>query len=282
MKIKHILLSFVLVLSLKISVGQDLLKVGDNIYSYLQENPIKYNNPNNKMCHWIEGNIGLYSYTKGGQTNKPYILHTCGGKFLFGILQGANPDAHYIFDMDGDRVLDYRTDTFVLPSWVIEANSPNRSQENNLSSVMELMYESFNSNLGPSNPKMTEALLSLKSFYQDTTMTNRDLVGMLEFYIVNANRPDLAIYAISKFEMVYNDRFNKNHPLINLYKGETFMNLGQDDNALIEFKKVIKADENFIPALVYICQLEENVELSEENLKKIKVKYPDHWIVKNL
>ena len=282
MNIKHLLVSFAFILLVKVSVGQSLLKVGDNIYSYLRENPVKYNKPNNKMNNWAEGTIGFYSYTKGRESSTPYILHSCEGKFLIGVLQGTKPNAYYLIDLDGDGVLDYKTATFVMPTWVIEANSPTHSKENNLYPLIEVMYESFNSDLGPSNPKMIGALTTIMTFYKDTTLANRDLICMLDFYIKNVNKPEIAMYAISKLEVLYEERFSKTHPLLNLYKGETYMNLGENDLALIEFKKILETDKNFVPALVYLFQLEKKTELSEKNLKQLKTNYPDHWIVKNL
>lgn len=262
--------------------GQQYLKIGDNIYDYFFANPIKYNSANYKLSNWYEGNVKFYSYTQGDDTTKPHIINSCQGKFLFGVLQGGSPNSYYLFDTDGDKILDYKTDEFLLPPWVIEVNSPNKNSKNNIKPIMDLLYESFNSDLGPSNPKMIAAIQSFTQYEADTSMANRDLVYLLKFYIDNSGNADLALKTIERLKELYNQRFDAEHGLIFLFYGETYLDLGNKNEAKQIFEKILKIDSSYVPALVYDYKLETDKKSSKGKLKILKKEYPNHWLIKKL
>jgi hypothetical protein len=277
---KVLLLSILSISTCLIGFGQNQLKIGEDIYTYFSENPVKYNNPGIKASQWLEGTVGFYAYSREQSSNYPYIIHSCGGKFLFGILQGKEDSAYYIFDLNGDKLLDYKSEELLLPPWVIAINSPKKGTENNIDQILDKMYSSFNSNMGPTNSLMTESIIEIMSFYKDSSIINRDIVAFLEFYINSADKPELANYAITSLKNLYSERFGKIHPLLFLYSGETNLNLGNTENAEIEFENLLTIDPEFIPALFYSYRLEPDKSLAKKKLKDLKDKYPDHWMLK--
>ncbi len=78
--------------------------------------------------------------------------------------------------------------------------------------------------------------------------------------------PELANYAITSLKMnLYSERFGKIHPLLFLYSGETNLNLGDTENAGIEFENLLNIDPEFIPALFYSYRLEADKAINQRN-----------------
>jgi tetratricopeptide (TPR) repeat protein len=147
---------------------------------------------------------------------------------------------------------------------------------------MDLLYESFNSDLGPANPKMITAIQLMTQYEADTSMANRDLVYLLKFYIDNCGKLDLALKTIERLKELYNQRFASDHGLILLFQGETYLDLGNKNEARPIFEKILKIDTSFVPALVYDYKLETDKKALKGKLKILKKEYSDHWLVKKL
>lgn len=263
-------------------ISQDLLKIGDNLYSYFETYPPKYSSSPYTVNIWKESEIKIYSYTKENDGTKPYILYTDGGKFLIGILQGKSPNAYYLFDTDGDMKLDFKTENWFIPFWVIAVKSKTDSKSNTVPDLMTDMYDSFNSNEGIANPKYTHAFMKETEYYKDTTLVNRDLIYLLYLYSNNVSNTDIALNSISLLESKYFERFDKVNPLIYLFKAETFLNLNLPDEAKTYFEKLLFLDPNSIVGKFYELKLEKDSTKSLEKEEYLKTNFPNHWMVKKL
>jgi hypothetical protein len=279
---KVLLLILVINLYSQNLISQDLLKIGDNLYSYFKTHPPKYSSSPYTVNIWKESEIKFYSYTKENDGTKPYILYTDGGKFLIGVLQGKSPNACYLFDTDGDMKLDFKTDNWFIPFWVIAVKSKTDSESNTVPDLMTDMYDSFNSNEGIANPKYTSAFMKETEYYKDTTLVNRDLIYLLYLYSNNVSNTDIALNSISLLESKYFERFDKVNPLIYLFKAETFLNLNLPDEAKTYFEKLLFLDPNSIVGKFYELKLEKDSTKIFEKEKYLKTNFPNHWMVKKL
>lgn len=261
--------------------GADLLEEGDNLTEYLQKNPVKYQMELKPISSWPEGKTMAYAYDTKGDGTSPIII-VVDGTYPIGVMQGSSPNAYYLFDFDGDGNLDLKTEISVLPYWVVAKTSTKKTKKDNISKVLDVAYQGYQSDEGP----MLSTLMTIQTiegFKSDTNLENRDLIYLLYFYTnYNQKLPTQSLSAINLLGDELKSRFKKTHPLILLYKLETYINMDQDDNAREIVKELRNLDPTFIPGMVYEYQLETDKEKAKELLADLKKNYGNHWIVKKL
>lgn len=281
---KKILLPLIITIFVHTNIyPYDLLKIGDNVIKYIKKNPIKYKLLNQKISNWPEGVVTLLAYHTKVDGKSPIIVFAID-KYPIGVLQGSSPNAYYIFDIDGDGILDTKTDKGILPFWVVYDNSKNRSKKDNITSTFNLAYESFQSNEGPNiNQKLKESINKLYEFKENINAENRDLAYLFLFYqIYNQYFPEQSLNCINLLMKEYTSRYDKIHPILLLYKAETLINLKKEQDAKQIIAELRKVDPNFIPAKAYEYRLETDKEKAKILLKDLKEKHKNHWIVKQL
>ena len=280
---KSICIFVIIIASISSIFSYDLLKIGDNVSQYIIDNPIKVKFGQQSISDWPEGNITLLGYGKAGDGKSPIIIFS-NDEYLIGVLQGTSSNAYYLFDINGDNILDTKSSTPILPYWPVFLSSKNKTNTNNISPILELTYDSFQSDEGPmKNPKMQQSLKSLFAFKDDVNSENRDLAYLYYFYQANSGLyPEQSLICIELLTNEFEKRFGKIHPVLLLYTAETLINLGDDESAKTIISNLREIDPDFIPAKVYKYQLEKNKKNSKALLKELKENHPKHWIVKTL
>ncbi|HOM86563.1 MAG TPA: hypothetical protein PLH80_00130 [Spirochaetota bacterium] len=281
---KKILLPLIITVFIHTNIySYDLLKIGDNVTNYIKTNPVKYKLTNQKLSNWPEGVVTLLAYDTKVDGKSPIIVFALD-KYPIGVLQGTSPNAYYIFDIDGDGILDTKTDKGIVPFWVVYANSKNKSKNDNITSIFNLVYESFQSDEGPYiNQKFKESINKLYEFNKNINIENRDLAYLFLFYqLYNQYFPEQSLKCLDLLTKEYISRFNKIHPILLLYKAETLINLKQEQDAKKIIAELRKADPNFIPAKAYEYRLEVDKEKAKILLNNLKENHKNHWIVKQL
>lgn len=263
---------------------QGLLNIGDSLPDYMKKYLVKFKRPMPDISKWYEGtNLTILSYAKGYDPGLPVIL-VSNDRIPFGVLQGEKPNAHYLFDTDGDGKLDYKGDLPIVPIWLVAWNSTVKdSKDKAPEKFMNLLYETFQSDKGPKGGnKIQQALSTLQPYYLDTKRPNRDLMYDLDYYIKNTKNPPQAILAMKFMEKWYSERYNRVHPVILLYLLESNINAGNIDEARKQCERLLKAAPDFIPARFYQWQLQEDPRPGDPLAIELKRTHPNHWLVKEI
>ncbi|MBN2060126.1 MAG: hypothetical protein JW882_06880 [Deltaproteobacteria bacterium] len=261
----------------------DLLKENDNVSIYIKINPPEYKMKGLMISDWAEGNTTYYSYSPNIDGKSPVFVYA-NNNYLLGVIQGSPPNAYCLIDTDGDGILDLKSENIFLPYWIISDNSKKKTNNDNISFIMDLTYESFQSDDGPMvNPKINKSFDELLKFKDDVNLENRDLAYLLLFYqTYSQEMPSLCLKYIELLTKNYFVRFNKIHPILLLYKAETLMQLKNGEASIEVLNELRKIDPTFIPAKVYEYQFEPDPNKAKILLEKLKKDYPNHWIVKQL
>ena len=286
MMMKYFLKSVILLFSIfNILVAQSrLLNLGDTIYSYLANNPVKFKKPVENISSWVEGkNLTILTYQTGIDSTKPNFLSSKG--VAFGVLQGKNPNAYFLFDTDGDGTLDYRTNTALLPIWLVNYTSKiYDSSSMAVTNILDTFYNAFQSDSGlVLNHRTKPAFDILTQCAEDTLFPNRDLVYQLWYYIIMTTRdPSQALMAMKILEETYTQRFLTLHPLIKLYELESSIQLNKTNIAKIYLRELQNIDPDFIPGKYYAYILEADSAKKLTRLNELKMLYPNHWIINKI
>jgi hypothetical protein len=259
----------------------DMLKIGDNVVEYVQKNPVKIKLNNIKpISEWPEGRVIFYTYSqKAGES--PVIVFA-NFNYCIGVLQGKGTNSYYLFDLDGDNNLDTKTTFDVLPYWVVLADSTNRSKKDNITRIMDELYQAYQDDEGPAD-RLIGVNQMIAAFFPDNNIPNRDMAYLLYFYMkYNQALPEQSISALNMLTQAFQDRFNKIHPLILLYSLESHINMGDKKGARDILKELKKVDPEYIPGMVYDYQLEEDLMKAKTKYDELKKKYPNHWFVKQV
>jgi hypothetical protein len=259
----------------------DMLKLGDNAVEYVQKNSIKYKIEFKPFSEWPEGRITFYSYSKKIDGESPVIVFA-NYNYCIGVLQGKGTNSYYLFDLDGDNVLDTKTTFGVLPYWVILKDSTNRTRKDNVSRIMDELYQAYQDDDGPSD-RLVGIGQMISSFYPDVNIQNRDMAYLLDFYLkFNQVLPEQSMAALNMLMEACKDRFNKIPPVIILYNLESSINLGNKKQAAEALKQLLQVDPEYIPAMIYDYQLEKDFLKAKEKFQALKKNYANHWLVKQM
>lgn len=261
-----------------------LLQIGDTISTYMLRNPVKFQVPVDPISQWREGeHVLLLTYQRGEDSLKPAFLSTCG--IVFGVLQGTPPNAYYLFDTNGDGILDYRTTRALLPIWVVAACSKGiDTSAAQLNFVLNTIYDAFQSDSGLTvNARTKPAFTDLFAGRSDTLYPNRDLFYMLYCYITQLDEmPSQAMLAITSFDKIYLHRFGHSHPLIKLDELEGALALKDTSSARAYLSTLTKMAPNFIPGKYYSCILERDKITRIIEARELESRFPNHWLIKHL
>jgi hypothetical protein len=267
------------------SKGGGLLKIGDSVRAYLNQHPIKYSAKIQGTVNWREAGMLEYGmYIKGVDDTHPAIL-LWDKQIPIGVLQGKPPSSYFLFDTDGDGVLDYRSNELILPTYIVLSNSPIVDpSRNELKKLLDAHYEAFQSDAGPyENKEFRNALASAFNPYAaDNLKPNRDLFYLLSYYLGHAKEPKLALAAISELQSRFTRRYKEGHPVILLFLLESSINANDEEAASRYCGELLKLHPDFVPAVYYQCRLEKDPQKAAELANRLGMAHPDHWLVKIL
>lgn len=288
----HIKVKFLIILSTLVCAvifalpaqALDQLKIGDNFRQYLKDHPIKYKIQAPTKSDWPERNIFFGVFEKPRNPKNPAFLLS-QGKIPFGVMQGAEGQTYFLYDTDGDSILDFKTEKNLLPPWVIINTVKNKDKStNNLKEILDLMYETHKSKEGHADKtKIIKAGELILKEAKDPQRPNRDLIYLINYYLnVMQFSPKLAIKTMEILDRMYKERFGADHPLIVLYWMESHINADQRDEARQLNKRLRQMDPNFVPAIFYQYKLEDDPAIANKLKNKLLQDHKDHWIVRNI
>ena len=202
------------------------------------------------------------------------------------IAQSVDDKIEYLFDVDGDGILESKTTSMLVPAWTFrKSKNLNKSSTNNVKHYLDTLMKFFNGNENPyQTGTVRKTLDELQSLVANTKTPNRDvLFALFTYYRFIQYSSEADSIALAEFEKLYKERFSLDCPeIIFLHKIETCINQGNITKALSLIKQGSALFPNCIPIQVYSWQLEENKTLKEQKYKSLKQKYPNHWIVKQI
>ena len=257
---------------------QLLFKVGDNIIDYLNQNPTQYLTQGTLLMDSPDGQVDFLKYKANTiETDTKYLVQ---GSNVFGVMQNDNISTYFLYDINGDGILDCEHDFLFLPFWVLSESGYTKTVvDNNLLEYLDNGYKMFN---GKENPYSSGSMRKyLTDFASNTGIANynRDLFyAILEYYSF-AQYPELALMILFEFETRYKERFGSSHPVIILHIIESMINNGYRENAADFIKEYESKYFDFIPLKVYSWQLEKNPLIKQQKYEKLKQEHPEHWIV---
>jgi hypothetical protein len=258
---------------------QILFNVGDNVLDYLSKNPTNYLVPGQKLFDIPEGRIDFRKYKNiTVDEDTKFLTH---GLSLLGVMQNDKGVTIFLYDLNGDGILDNIHDNLIIPPWVL-SKSPytQKTNNNNLKDYLDKGLSMFN---GDDNPYATGLVNNyLAQFFQNIgpSYENRDLFYAFFLYYYLAAHPDIAYNIICQIEIDYKERFDSVHPIIILHKAETLINMQEYQLANELIKNLLEIEPDFIPAKVYSWQLEIIPAIRQYKYNNLKSNYPSHWIVK--
>lgn len=260
-----------------------ILQIGDSLNSFIKEYPPKSYQKIEDKSGWVEfGQMAYFFYKKEFDSRFPTFM-VWNKSVPFGVLQGEPPDAYFLYDTDGDSILDYKTTHFFFPFFLVEANSPNLDPKNlDIKKTLDVFYNTFQSNEGPYESEVFKNALKndFTPFLKDTNKPDRDLFFLLAQYTIHTNTPDLAIMIGKELRKRYYERYGAMHPVIVLYLLESCINKGDKDAARNYCQELRELAPDFIPALVYEADLSQDPTKAAEIRAQLKKDHPAHWIVK--
>ena len=258
---------------------QILFEVNDNIIDYINDNPPQYRVQGAFAINSPDGRVDFLKYR--AVTTEIDTKFLVQGSTVFGVMQSENNVTSFLYDINGDGIIDIIRDSFFLPFWVLtESQYTNISTNNNLLELFDNSLRMFNDDAGPSATGVN--ILSDFSSNMGISVNNRDLFyGMLQYYLF-ARDPDLALMIISELGKSYERRFGGMHPLIYLHIAESLINMNLNEYAIEYINELLLIQPDFVPAKVYSWQLEEDPAVKQRKYNELKRDHPNHWIVRQI
>jgi hypothetical protein len=278
MKITTIVLMFLFVTRIAIS-----LEIGDSIVEFLKEHPAEFSNEKFFLSleNWPDSaTLVIFSTHNIEDANLLLYLNFSFVPFAAEIVQ--TDGRFFLVDIDGDTILDYRSDRYLYPYWCIPQLFGS-DKDSRLNEILNLFFNTFQSNTGPvlENPLMREALALFNEICKDIRLPDRDIVHALMYYISHAtSNPRIAIANINWMNERYIERYNSTHPLFLLFYVEMFIRLDQLDRARSINDDLMNIAPEFIPAKVLDFRLETDPRKKKKKIKNLYKEYPEHWLVK--
>lgn len=287
---KKIIIVLFIVYSISFNViSENILSLGDNVNDFylLHETEFKKTEVLQLVNGWPDIIIFL-TYSNNEKSSFPPLI---GAQALglsgipFGTKIKNDDEEYYLISMNNNYILNLKADDIIIPYWILFPTEAKRDNNPAFIKMMNFYYETYNSNQGPIGYNITlkKGVEILNKAASTTTMSNRDLFLAFNFYIYcNQEYKESSLECIKKIDNEVIKRFKKRHLLPILYTLESLINLGDFEEAKLYLNLLLTLDPNYIPALVYDYNLEDDKEIAKLKLEKLKKKYPNHWIVKQL
>ncbi|MCL2242905.1 MAG: hypothetical protein FWC03_00365 [Treponema sp.] len=257
---------------------QIIFNINDNIISYLKQNPAQYLTHGAYLINSPDGRVDFLKYKPvTTDIDTKYLVQ---GSNLFGVMQYENDTTYFLYDINGDGILDVRHDSLFIPFSVLSVSSnTDLSEKNNLSEFLNNGLAILNGNENPySNGAFAKYIGNISSYFNNSAI-NRDLFyGMLEYYNFT-QYPALALMIISELGIRYEKRYGSIHELILLHIAESLINLNNYVHAIIFIDDILSINPDFIPAKVYSWQLETDEIIRQRKYYELKTNHRNHWIV---
>jgi hypothetical protein len=198
----------------------------------------------------------------------------------YGVFYHEAPDSYMILDINGDGLLDYKTDENYIPNWILFYTNIKRTSPIEFISDCNNIYKEFNQQEGPNSENMSTIMKNIVNKILDVNAYNRDLYYSLLHYTFT-KEPFLKYNIMLTLDRFMKDRFGDNtSPLLLLYMGEALLEFGKTDEALKTFIVLKSIDKNSIVSDYYIAYITDKINNTSQNIDKFKIDNPNFWALK--
>ncbi len=261
------------------------LALGDNIVTYSLQHPAKTKNYYEKLTNWKEGNvyIGLSdSFYHPGDI----ALFFAGGDVIAAFRNNKGEQPYFLLDMDGDSILDLRSDHLVLPYWVVKKRSRIEPADHLCDEILNTFYKTqLQADSFEENDDRTYAIDQTDRFPRDSTLNNRYIIYLLLSYnesIQHTQNNEISLAIINSLDKEFTHLYHSSSPLVLIFKIELLMSMDRDEEARKLLLQAIKLYPKSIPMLVDDCRLEPDEAKKKKKKDKLKREYPHHWMVQTI
>jgi hypothetical protein len=270
-----------------ICYGQ-VLKQGNNLKAEFCKiaNPHYFSAP--KFTSWTEGNKMLLIGGKPNLNDCDFVFIALQDTTLIGTFTTKAPNV-FMFDSDGNSILNSTSDLFLLPLWTVKRNAKIIASDKTILSVLDKLYEKT---LQANELVLDkETIKEYQQYQTDTGLANRHIALLFDNYqtlitetAAKGEKPpaDICIPLMKSLAGECLSLYNSIPVIVCINMGEALQSDGMINEAREYFKMSAQFYPNSIPLLVYNYQLELDPEKKKEQLAELKRKYPKHWMVKDL
>jgi hypothetical protein len=201
---------------------------------------------------------------------------------VYGVLDGSSSNASFLYDTDGDGVLDMRSSARWYPSWIFFNARMVRADPSSFVRDCQDIYGQLNSVEGPTQATMSQEQSRILDVLNDRIASNRDLYYSLLFYSVySAEEPQLCLGAMLSVGGYLSAIYKLELPLICLYAGESLIDLGKLDHARNMFERLKQIDTSSLIAEYYLARIGL---LNDNNwipMSRFRSAHPQFWALKD-
>jgi hypothetical protein len=250
--------------------------INDNIKTVLKNYPVIEFTKGPIISKFKEGN-NLYIY----KTNTDQIAALSIDDTFYGFLLTKGNKSYFVYDTNGDSILDYKSDLDILPYWLVSPNNIKISQNSNFTKSLDILYRALKSNEGMKN-KIVSGYNSIiiNNFTKD--YPDRNLIYELYLYhdLVNNGEFEMANNIIDNIIKIFNEQHVDVPIIIKQYKSESLLQLNKISEALVYIDSVLKLDGEFIPALINKWSYDKSLSRDDKiKITNIFNKNMNHWSI---
>lgn len=281
-------LLFLLLTTATVYSNAQTLKQGDNLRTEFNKisNPYYFKAPS--FTGWTEGANMLLIGDKPNPKECDFVFLALQDTTLIGVFKTKAPNV-FMFDTEGNSLLDKPSEYFLLPLWTVKKNSQVVSTDKTILSLLDKMYQKT---LQANDFELDEATMKEYQQYQsNTALANRHIALLFDNYqtIITQTAAkgeqapsDICIPLMKSLSGECLSLYNSIPVIVCIYMGEALQSAGMIDKAREHFKMSLQFYPNSIPLLVYNYRLEQDKTKQKQQLADLKKKYGKHWMVKDL
>lgn len=283
---KSIFLLLTVILTL--SSSEQTLKEGDNLKTEFKKinNLYFFKAPN--FTGFAEGRNMFLIGSKPNPNECDFLFIALNDTTLIGVYKASEP-VSFLFDTEGNSILNTTSDFFVLPLWTVKNKTQVSESDKKIISLLDNLYEKT---MQANDNELDEKTFNEYQAYQtNTTLANRHIALLFDTYqnIVAETAAkgkqapaEICIPVMKSLSEECLKLYNSIPAIVCIYMGEALQSAGMIDEARNHFKMSLQFYPNSIPLLVYNYRFEKDQVKKKEQLADLKKKYSKHWMVKDL
>jgi hypothetical protein len=246
----------------------------------------------NELGRQVSGNTKWWMVDLGVWDDNKVILFDVTPKYTFlassslyqiGVLvNDANP--YYLIDIDGDSILDVKTNFLHVPYWVVASNSIKDGNNENAMFLFDYWYQTFQNNESPRNSSL---LIDLSREYflaaNNTAYINRDLIYLHQLYdqLYAEGEYDLALRYLAILDDETQSRYGMGtHIIVLIYTLESLYKIQDFDRAVRTNNILLEYFPDCIVSQVYQVLLETDPVERNRLKEALLSKHGEHWLVR--
>ena len=283
---KFIFISLILLASI-ICKAQEI-KIGDNLHTEFNKIKTRFYFDAPQFSNWTEASNMIMIGSKPRPMDCNIIFLALKDSTLIGVFGTKEPNT-FLFDINGNSILELKSEFFILPAWVIKNKKNINSNDKKIFSLFDKFYlKTMQADDLELDKKTIE---EYQNYQTDIKLSNRHLALLFDSYqtIITETSAkgrkapaNVCIPLIESLKKECLNLYDSIPTIVCIYLGEAYQNAGKIMEAREIFNKSLLSYPNAIPLLVYNCQFELNPIKKKEKLDTLKKKYPKHWMVKDL